>query len=148
MYDSIKNILLRKNSREEQLMFEMKPEYYTGIESIDVQHKRLFELVDETYNLLKDEFIPDKFDHIVTLLDELREYTSVHFKDEEEYMKKIDHKYMFSQVVEHKAFMDQLNAVDMNKLEEDQDSAILKLLNFLNDWLVNHILEKDLLIGK
>lgn len=129
-------------------MFEMKPEYYTGIESIDVQHKRLFELVDETYNLLKDEFIPDKFDHIVTLLDELREYTSVHFKDEEEYMKKIDHKYMFSQVVEHKAFMDQLNAVDMNKLEEDQDSAILKLLNFLNDWLVNHILEKDLLIGK
>ena len=30
-------------------MFEMKPEYYTGIEKIYQEHARLFELAQETY---------------------------------------------------------------------------------------------------
>ena len=41
-------------------MYEMKPEYYTGIAQIDEEHKKLFEIADEAYELYKNEFIPDK----------------------------------------------------------------------------------------
>ena len=29
-------------------MYEMKPEYYTGIEAIDQEHSRLFDMAQET----------------------------------------------------------------------------------------------------
>ena len=41
-------------------MYKMKPEYYTGIEAIDNEHTRLFELAQETKDLLCDDFILDK----------------------------------------------------------------------------------------
>lgn len=34
-------------------MYEMKPEYYTGIAQIDEEHKKLFEIADEAYELYK-----------------------------------------------------------------------------------------------
>jgi len=43
-------------------MYEMKPEYFTGIDFIDKEHARLFAIADEAYQLLKNEFIPDKYD--------------------------------------------------------------------------------------
>ena len=71
-------------------MYEMKPEYYTGIAQIDEEHKKLFEIADEAYELYKNEFIPDKYDHIAKILNELRDYTKIHFQHEEEYMKSIN----------------------------------------------------------
>ena len=42
-------------------MYEMKPEYYIGIDMIDEEHKQLFKYADEAYELLHDEFTPDKY---------------------------------------------------------------------------------------
>ena len=53
----------------------MKEEYYTGIPQIDAEHKRLFEIAESAYELRRNEFIPDKYDNIRDLLEELREYT-------------------------------------------------------------------------
>ena len=36
-------------------MYEFKEEYVTGIESVDAEHKRLFEIADEAYQLTKEE---------------------------------------------------------------------------------------------
>ena len=71
-------------------MYEMKEEYYTGIPQIDAEHKRLFEIAESAYELRRNEFIPDKYDNIRDLLEELREYTKEHFKHEEEYMEKMN----------------------------------------------------------
>ena len=51
-------------------MFEMKKEYYTGIQQIDEEHKELFRIAQSAYDIFKDEFIPDKFDHIVSIINE------------------------------------------------------------------------------
>ena len=32
-------------------MYEFKEEYVTGIESVDAEHRRLFEIADEAYEL-------------------------------------------------------------------------------------------------
>lgn len=129
-------------------MFEMKEEYKTGIESIDEQHKMLFEMADRTYMLLKDNYTIDKYDKLVELLNELKSYAVFHFKEEEQYMKSINYKRMFTQKIEHDNFVKKLNDIDLRKIDENQDGYILSILEFLNKWLVEHILEKDILIGK
>ena len=50
-------------------MYEMKPEYYIGIDMIDEEHKQLFKYADEAYELLHDEFTPDKYDRIDIILE-------------------------------------------------------------------------------
>ena len=56
-------------------MYEMKPEYYIGIDMIDEEHKQLFKYADEAYELLHDEFTPDKYDKMDIILEKLRDYT-------------------------------------------------------------------------
>jgi hemerythrin len=129
-------------------MYEMKEEYKIGINAIDEQHKKLFELTENTHQLLKNEFTLDKYDRIVHLIEELKEYTIFHFKTEEEYMDSIGYKRMFMQKVEHDAFIKKISDIDLKKIDENQDDYIIGILKFLNDWLVEHILEKDMLIGK
>ena len=78
-------------------MYEMKPEYYIGIDMIDEEHKQLFKYADEAYELLHDEFTPDKYDRIDIILENLRNYTVKHFSDEEQYMESINYKKIFTQ---------------------------------------------------
>ena len=75
-------------------MYEMKPEYYIGIDMIDEEHKQLFKYADEAYELLRDEFTPDKYDRIDIILENLRNYTVKHFCDEEQYMESIIRRYL------------------------------------------------------
>ena len=49
-------------------MYTMKPEYYTGIEFVDKEHTRLFELAQETHDLLYNDLLQDKSDRIVHLV--------------------------------------------------------------------------------
>ena len=127
-------------------MYEMKEEYKIGVERIDEQHKKLFELADKAYMLLKDDFSLDKYDKIVHILEELKDYTIFHFKSEEEYMESINYKRLFSQKIEHEKFIKALEDVNYNEIDEKQDESLVKILNFLNDWLVEHILKTDKLI--
>ena len=129
-------------------MYEMKDEYRTGIEMIDEEHTRLFEIADELYELFQNEFIPDKYDYIVQVLSELKDYAAKHFQDEEEYMESIQYKRLFTQKIQHNAFIEKMNSIELNDLDADQQKTCLDLLEFINDWLVHHILENDLLIGK
>lgn len=128
-------------------MYDFLDEYKTGIDFIDKEHSRLFELADETYRLLKDNFTADKYDNIMSLINELRNYTKLHFKHEEDYMQQIGYKKIFTQKIEHNAFIEKMNELDFNAIENDQDTYIIDLLDFLSNWLVHHIVEKDKLIN-
>lgn len=126
-------------------MYEMKPEYYIGIEMIDEEHKQLFKYADEAYELLNDEFTPDKYDKIEAILVKLRDYTEKHFTDEENYMESINYKKLFTQKIQHQEFISKLDEfIDLHKSEtEDQDKQIMNILEYLTEWLVNHILNVD-----
>lgn len=124
-------------------MFEMKEEYYLGVDAMDAEHIKLFEIAEKAFVLLNDQFIIDKFDYIVKIMEELRDYTVVHFSDEEAYMESIQYKKFFSHKIEHQEFIEKINQIDWDEVEKDQEKAILAILEFLNNWLVNHILYTD-----
>ena len=128
-------------------MYEFKEEYVTGIEQIDEEHKRLFEIADETYNLSRKEFLVDKYDQVIQILKELKEYATMHFEHEEAYMESIGYKKMFTQKVQHNAFREKLNSWNLYDIDEKSEETVDEILNFLTNWLISHILEHDKQIG-
>lgn len=136
--------------RSGYIMYEMKNEYFTGIELIDEEHGKLFEYANEIYELLHDEFVHDKYDNIKDLLEKLTDYARQHFADEEAYMESIQYKRIFTQKVQHQAFMDEIESYDLDEIDqmEDKEEVLKKMLSFVTDWLVDHILNVDTQIGK
>ena len=63
--------------------------FKTGVSLIDEEHKVLFDIIGKIYKTIGTELVHDKFDLILDILDELKEYTRVHFADEENYMREI-----------------------------------------------------------
>lgn len=59
-------------------MIKWKEDYELGIKHIDEQHENLFEIADRAYKLLTNEFFTDKYDKIIEILEELKEYTVFH----------------------------------------------------------------------
>jgi hemerythrin len=129
-------------------MYEMKADYYTGIEFIDQEHTKLFAIANEAYDLLTNQFIPDKYDYIVRVIEDLKDYTKYHFQHEEEYMESKGYKRILSQKVAHTDFIDKLDGFDTDNIDENQKDTLLELLDFLNNWLVEHIYKKDKLIAE
>ena len=128
-------------------MYEFKEEYVTGIASVDTEHKRLFEIADEAYQLTKEEFLVDKYDQVRHILGELKEYALQHFEHEEAYMESINYKHMFIQKVQHDQFREKINDMNLEHLDENTDSVLEEILEYLTNWLINHILEHDKQIG-
>lgn len=127
-------------------MIKWKEEYRIGVDQIDEQHKKLFEIANRAYKLLKNDFYYDKYDHIVEILTELKDYAIYHFQSEEEYMKSIAYRKFLSHKVEHDDFIEKINGVDLSVVDERQDENILELLNFIVNWIDGHILGRDKLI--
>ncbi len=127
-------------------MLVWKDKYSVAVELIDEQHKHLFEIGNSAYELLRNDFCVDKYDKIVEIIEELRQYTKFHFKAEEEYMLKIGSKQYEVQKIEHDNFIKKINAVKLDNIDKDQKKYIEDLLAFVFNWILDHILQKDKLI--
>lgn len=127
-------------------MLKWKDDYLLGIQTIDEQHKELFRIAERAYNLLKSEYFVDKYNKIVEIIGELKDYTIFHFQEEEKYMLSIKYKRFFAHKIEHDEFIEQLNKVELKDVDENQDKYILDLLEFVVKWINDHIIGQDLKI--
>jgi hemerythrin len=131
---------------EDMAMLVWKDEYAIGIPHIDEQHKHLFEIGNSIYALLEDQVITDKYDKIVTIINELKEYTKYHFDSEEKYMLQTKYPKYLSQKVAHDDFIAKIEEVQLQDIDADQESYIRELLLFVFNWVLEHILKEDKLI--
>jgi hemerythrin len=124
-------------------MIIWKPEYEIGIELIDQQHQKLFEIGNRAYQLLKNDLYIDKYDEIIEIIDELKKYTVFHFRTEEEYLISKGYKGIFTHKVEHDDFIQKFEEIDFNRIENGQNQYILEILDFILNWIKDHILVTD-----
>lgn len=120
--------------------------FKTGISMIDEEHKILFDIIGKIYTTIETELVHDKFDAIMDIINELKEYTRVHFADEENYMRKINYEGLPQQEILHQNFIDKLNELDLDDVDDNQEAYLYGFLEFLQNWLTNHILKVDKLI--
>lgn len=124
-------------------MILWKKEYEVGIEVVDSQHRQLFEIAGRAFDLLKNEYITDKYDAMVEILQELKDYAVFHFTTEENYLEEIGYKKLFSHKMEHQSFIREIHSIDLEELDLNQEEHMLSILQFVVDWIDRHILEKD-----
>lgn len=122
--------------------------YMTGIPLIDGEHETLFEIIGDANALVKAELLHDKYDEIIAILEKLKNYTSEHFQDEEEYMESIHYPGLEAQKMAHRAFVSKLEDIDLDQVDQNQQKYLEELMEFLFGWLSNHILKSDKLIAE
>ena len=130
------------------MKYEFTEDYHTGIGFIDEEHAKLFEIANRAYDLLTNQFVTDKYDAIVAVLEELRDYTKYHFNHEEEYMKSINYPKRFSQLHQHTQFISKLESYNLKEIDVNQQEGLLEILDFLALWLQSHIKGMDKKIGE
>ena len=136
-----KNSALNSKDIEAALVFDAK--YHTGIEFVDKEHARLFEIIAQVNDAINSMGDYDRFDSIMEILNELREYTIVHFSHEEEYMKSINYDGLNEQLRLHKAFVERLSSVSVDYIDDNQKTYLEDLIRYLLNWLSTHILLVD-----
>lgn len=124
-------------------MIEWRDEFLLGIEKIDEQHKKLFQIANEIHTTMKNQLVTDKYDQIVRLITELKDYTIFHFTYEEDYMHSIGYRKLLSHKVEHHDFVEKINNVDYGKIDTNQEQYLMELLDFIVEWIANHIMKTD-----
>lgn len=129
-------------------MFAWKDSFSSKIEEFDNQHKKLFELGNQLYFLVKNEADQDNYDEIMQTLQDLKEYTLYHFESEEKLMEKYRYPKLFSHKIEHESFIRKLQELLKKDVDADQVKVTLEIIQFIADWIENHILKSDSQYGE
>ena len=116
----------------------------TGIIEQDNQHKRLIDLI----NQLNDAMKAGKGNEVLgKVLSELVNYTVTHFGYEEKLMAQYKYEDTPAHKAEHAKFVQ--TAGDLKKKFESGNAVItVEIMNFLRDWLTNHIMKTDKKLGQ
>lgn len=124
-------------------LFDWNPSFLTSLASVDVQHRRLVELINELAGQLADGEEPDTV-AFSTLYAEIIRYARDHFADEERQMAGagVDARHVATHRADHQVFMREMMAFRKPGETITHDRA-MKLLNYLMHWLVHHILVVD-----
>jgi hemerythrin-like metal-binding protein len=123
----------------EAVLFPWSNKLQINVQSIDQQHRRLVDLVNEVYRCVRQE----DFDRgLKSVLPELLSYTKEHFAFEEELF--TSHGYPESKPHKEK-HVRLINRVGefVTRIQRGDRSVALELLGFLKTWLTQHILGDD-----
>ena len=120
-------------------VIEWKDDYSVGIQEIDEEHKRLITLMNQLNEVIVR---GSKKEKIASILTELVDYTRIHFAVEEALMRVVHYK----GYNEHKAIHDDITKqvlVFQEKFNSGNHQSATELMNFLVNWLFNHINQVD-----
>ena len=63
-------------------------------------------------------------------------------------MESIDYQAIFIQRVQHKDFIEKLDNFNIDEEDSEHEDTIIDLLNLITEWLIDHILKMDKMIGQ
>jgi hemerythrin-like metal-binding protein len=120
-------------------LFTWQNIYSVGVEQIDNQHKKLFEIANRFHAAFLDRANRTT---LAGIFNELIDYTAYHFADEERLMR--DHNY--PDYERHKANHDKLVSLVMTykrQLDANEPDVEQRAMDFVKTWLNGHILGMD-----
>ena len=114
-------------------------EYSVNIREIDSQHKKLVKLI----TLLQKE-TDEKNQHkaVNEILEELIKYTVYHFSFEESLFAQYSYPETRTHIQAHTELIEQLKTF-LNEFHSSGNVLPIDLINFLQKWLIDHIVGED-----
>jgi hemerythrin-like metal-binding protein len=121
--------------------FHWSRRFETGLASVDEQHRRLVDIVNQMGNCLIDDSATDS--SLAAVFDELAAYAQFHFVDEERLMREagLAQHHIEQHQNHHQQFVEQLTQMWQGRHDIKKPAEVLQ--GFLSSWLTFHILEED-----
>ena len=113
--------------------------FSVNVADIDRQHQKLISMINELNDAMKQGKGKDILGKIVN---GLISYTATHFKTEENYFERFGYPDANQHKKEHIAFVQKVSDFK-NGFEKGKLSLSIEVMNFLSDWLQNHIKGTD-----
>lgn len=120
------------------MVLEWKEEYSVHVKEIDDQHKQLVEHINELSSTPPLE-ISKKLPEVIA---QLKKYSLDHFETEEKYFDKFNYDDAERHKEEHEKFKEKISEFK-KKAEQDAMATLFEIIDFLGDWLVDHLIEMD-----
>ncbi len=120
-------------------LLRWSPSLALDIKSIDEQHKVLVNLINELHQKMNSN-APQTA--VGSVLGKLIDYTATHFKTEEEFFAQHRYEETDKHKEIHAKLVDQLLKFQKDYKAGEADIS-LELMEFLKDWLINHIKKTD-----
>jgi hemerythrin-like metal-binding protein len=120
-------------------LFTWNDSYSVKVALCDTQHKKLFAIINE----LADAMRMGKGQEVISkTVQELLDYTRIHFGQEEELLQKTNYPQLRPHQELHRKFVADVQALE-KQTREGQAANSVQVLQLLRDWLVNHIQKTD-----
>ena len=114
--------------------------YSVKVSELDSQHQRWFEII----NNLHEAMLGGKGRSVLAqTLNDLTEYTSVHFSTEEKYLSQYSYPDYQKHKDIHDVFVKRINQINEKYQAGDTILLTVELMDEMRDWLLNHILIQD-----
>lgn len=110
-----------------------------GIEEIDNDHRHLIGLIND-FGRARDE--GQSVEVLSELLTKLKAYSLEHFEREESYMIKTGFKNFYEHQEQHLMFIKKITEFEKEH-QYDKAFVAIKIMPFMMDWLINHIMTSD-----
>ena len=114
--------------------------YATGVNEIDLQHKRLFGYVNELFDAMRQ---GNGAEIVGKTLQGLQGYVNTHFRQEEAKMQEAGYPDLAAHQKVHRDLEGQLHQL-VDKHRAGTLGTAMETSRFLSDWLQKHILETDM----
>jgi hemerythrin len=120
-------------------MFEWNDAYSVNLTTIDAQHKRLFRLAADLHRAMLAGAVKAS---LFQLLEDLVQYTVVHFAYEERLMQQAGYPEFAAHKAQHDYLAQRVREFQKD-FEEGRIATGITLLQFLKEWMQDHIMESD-----
>lgn len=124
-------------------VFDWRPEFSTGVEIQDEDHRGIMRRAKEVYQLILNGCSAETLNQA---LDEFVRFTVVHFKREIEWYEEAGFSELEHHRVLHRNLLQDLRQ-KVNGLRSDCIDRDAEFLVFFKDWLIDHILTEDRKFG-
>ncbi|MBE0582777.1 MAG: hemerythrin family protein [Desulfofustis sp.] len=125
-------------------IIKWRKDYETGIDSMDVQHQKLIELINKLYKVIRKE---ESSASIKEVLNEMTKYAEQHLQDEEAMLKTNDYPDFASHSASHQGYRDKLKTL-LAESKNEEDAAVKETYAFLRQWWKGHIVAEDQKYGE
>lgn len=141
--DDMKFLLPKEEGKKKKLqLFVWNDKLSLGISTMDDEHKILIDKINTLVAQMEAQYVKKDKATLYNAFKDLAAYTAKHFSDEEKFMASIHYPQLNSHKKMHEKLLSQVGRYGVqieNGTLDDQ-----KLISFLRNWLISHIMGVDM----
>ncbi|MBF0423516.1 MAG: bacteriohemerythrin, partial [Magnetococcales bacterium] len=143
LFSLLNKVYLSSTASKEshRIFFPWVEELNTNVVSVDADHRKLVDMVNDLHLAMKEEEGSTK---VGTIISGLVDYAQTHFGREIDMLKRHGYPDLKNHGEKHDRLVEKLKDL-ANRYNQGEFTVVMDLLSFTKEWLVGHILHTDML---